>query len=360
MLTFGVEIEFHCPALTQINVATAVTAGGVECTAAGYTHHRFPTWKVVSDGSLGIGGHEVVSPVLTIDRIDEIDRVCAALSGIRATVNRSCGLHVHIGATHLNVNALKRLAALYAEGESVIDSLLPPSRRVDNNNYSRSVRNLDAAALARATAATEIAQVVSGSDRHSKLNYTAFWRHGTVEFRQHSGTVDPVKIKSWVQFCLKMVETADREQGTWSAPATAYTPTTSAARSATNLYWRRGRRTRIIFNMLSRPEGATAEEVRSQLDVRARPDIRWHLERATAYGPARFTTNRSYSRGGTVFTLRDGGGSPAPVQAVTVIAEGPRLSPITTLDALLDKLQLTDTERTYWIERAAMLSAAHE
>lgn len=358
--TFGVEIEIICPDRSQLQVAEAIrTAAGLACNAAGYTHQGNDAWKVVHDGSLGLGGHEVVSPILTLERMGEIDRVCAALAGIRATVNRSCGLHIHVGARSLGVNAMKRLAALYAEGEEIIDKLLPPSRRANNNLYIRSVKNLVANDLARATDAAGIARTINGGERHSKLNFTAFWRHGTVEFRQHSGTTDPAKIRNWILLCLKMVETAAREENEWAAAPVVRESTVSPARSATNPYWRGGRRTRNIFNLISRPQGATAEEIRQVMNLRTRPDVRWHLERAAEVGPAVYSTSRSRLRGGVVFTLRVEGGPPPTTQRV-VVSPGPQLHPLTTLDAFLDKLQVSGVERTYWVERAAMLSAAHE
>ena len=33
----------------------------------------------------------------------------------------------------------------------------------------------------------------------------AFWRHQTVKFRQHQGTVNADKATCWVKLCLRMV-----------------------------------------------------------------------------------------------------------------------------------------------------------
>lgn len=360
-LTFGVEIEFIC-ARSRPDIAAAVTAAGVSCVDVGYTHNRNPSWKIVTDGSIGVNGNELVSPVLTSEHLGEIDRVCAVLSGLGATVNRQCGLHVHVGAANLGVSALKRLAALYAESEDVIDQLLPPSRRASNNTYCRTLKSIDVRRLAGASDVTAIAQAVSMGERYSKLNYASYWRHGTVEFRQHSGTVDPEKIKNWVLFCLKMVETAKREEGgalrAEAVAAPSAVPTNLAAYSP-NPFWRRGRRTRMVFQMLSQPEGATAEEIRVALGVQGAPDIPWHLARAREQGSADYTRARVRQRGGVVFRLVRAS-MPVPVPNPTGTTPAPQLTPITTLDALLAKLQMTPTERTYWVERQAMLSPSHE
>lgn len=358
--TFGIEIELICGTHTQAQVAQAINAAGVPCSAVGYSHHRTDYWKVVTDGSLGVGGHEVVSPVLTLDRVAEIDKVCYALAGIRANVNRSCGLHVHVGARDLNINSLKRLAALYAESEDVIDLLLPPSRRARNNAYCRTLKDVVPATLAAARDVQGVARAIDGGERYSKINFAAFWRHGTVEFRQHSGTIDPAKIKNWLKLCLSLVTTAVRHQDEWASSSTVRQVTQSPARTdvVNNPYWRSGRRTRTIFNMISHSRGASGAEISAAMNLRSNVDVRWHLNRARERGPCEWEEFRSSSRG-TVFRLRLPTGPTSTTRTVQLSAT-PQFQPITNLDALLDKLQITGVDRTYWVERAAMLSAAHE
>lgn len=347
LMTFGVEIEFLTPTgLSQEQVARELNAAGVPTTAAGYTHRVSSDWKVVSDATVA-GGHELVSPILTTDRIDEIDKVCAVLATQRCGVNRSCGLHVHIGARSLSVDAMKALALLYADAEPVIDSLLPPSRRASSNGYCKSIKsNYNRDAVLRATSATDIAKAIittpSGeADRRVKLNYVAYWRHGTVEFRHHSGTIDPVKIKNWVAFCIKLVETAQRE-GLTLAPSYRVAGEI-ANRAPSGSYWESGRRTRTIYALLTRSDGATAEEIRQALGVRSRPDIRWHFARAREAG----------SFGGMQVGRRNGS-AVFRMSAPSVRTDPPE--PLPTLGELLERLRMTHTERTYWTERADMLA----
>jgi hypothetical protein len=77
------------------------------------------------------------------------------------------------------VRKLQQVVDIYNRAEKVIDSMLPPSRRM--NTYCRSNTVTDAT-----------------RDRYAKVNLTSMYRHGTVEFRQHSGTIDCNKIKNWV------------------------------------------------------------------------------------------------------------------------------------------------------------------
>jgi len=66
-------------------------------------------------------------------------------------------------------------------------------------------------ALAAATTVQEVASAVgqgSYGGRFFKLNLLAFEQHGTVEFRQHHGTVNTDEATAWVKLCLRMCATA--------------------------------------------------------------------------------------------------------------------------------------------------------
>jgi hypothetical protein len=226
---------------------------------------------------------------------------------------------------------MKKLAELYIENEDVIDGLLPPSRRGNANTYLQSVKTRTSrAALARANSVTDIATAICNNQRYVKLNYTAFWRQGTVEFRHHSGTIDAVKILRWIGFCTKLIAAAQRDE-TVPVALPAGTP------PAFSGYWRSGRRTRAIFTLLTRPEGATSEELRIELGVRSRPYVRGHLTRAGA--PTQAVSRRG---GFEVFKLE--------ASATPVLASEPA-----TLDSLLVKLEMSADEVAFWKERAALV-----
>lgn len=56
----------------------------------------------------------------------------------------------------------------------------------------------------RATTINEMANIMGS--RYFKVNLMSFQRHGTIEFRQHSGTVNATKIANWVRFLGQFID----------------------------------------------------------------------------------------------------------------------------------------------------------
>ncbi|WP_279236979.1 amidoligase family protein [Heliorestis convoluta] len=49
------------------------------------------------------------------------------------------------------------------------------------------------------------------NSRYLKLNIQSYWTHGTLEFRQHGGSLDGEKVTNWIIFSQSIVE---RSKGT--------------------------------------------------------------------------------------------------------------------------------------------------
>jgi hypothetical protein len=213
---FGCEIEFV--GISAEAAMRAIIAAGVPCRDfVRYDHRDSPTqWKVVTDSSVdGPGGSgEVVSPILSGDAgLEQARQVCRALSAAGATVNRSCGLHVHVDARDLAARELTNVVFRYARFESDIDAFMPASRRGGNNSYCRSIVDWGRGAARRALLACRQPRQMADAgysagtgDRFRKVNLCAFQAHGTVEFRHHSGSVNAEKISNWIKFCVNFVE----------------------------------------------------------------------------------------------------------------------------------------------------------
>ncbi len=204
---FGIEVEFvgACPR----QVARVINeVEGVECSFAGYTHLTTSYWKVVSDASLnsvrGYAG-ELVSPILQgTEGVTELFKVLEALNSVEGvTVNRSCGLHVHLDCREMNVNEIKTVFSRYEQYEEQIDLCMPRSRR-GNPRWcagTSMVKN----SIKRATTKPNAARAAG---RYYKVNLTNIHTRGSMEFRQHSGTTEFKKIVNWLSFLMQFVESS--------------------------------------------------------------------------------------------------------------------------------------------------------
>ena len=206
---FGIEIE--CTNITESRAVIVLREAGINVDHSSYHRADYSRWNVSPDASV-IGGCEVISPILNGDTgLEEIKRVCKALSDAGVTVNKSCGLHVHVDASGLTGPWVRHIVKRYNKFESTIDSFMPESRRANNN--SRYIASMSGA-LAHAENSyssywnsSRISDVCGAmTNRYQKLNLCSYSRTRTIEFRHHSGSVNGSKITNWVQFVLAFVE----------------------------------------------------------------------------------------------------------------------------------------------------------
>jgi len=219
--TFGVEIEFiNTSGFTKAQLADELTDLGFNVISEAYNHNTRDNWKIVTDGSTDL---ELVSPVLRGQAgLDETMKLAKALSDLGCSVNRTCGVHVHVGIandTNRNKGIINLLKYMHAN-RRIIDSLMPDSRRENNNRYCKETMNFlwTGAQVNRKlnkifnqnyhyteSLITSIQNWI-GDSRYKKLNLNSFRKYGTVEFRQHSGSLDSQKIGNWIVFCTSTVD----------------------------------------------------------------------------------------------------------------------------------------------------------
>ena len=203
--TFGVEIE--CCNVHPDTIGTIANRKGLDFRNETYNHtdHR-SHYKLVPDSSIrGNDPIECVSPILKNGKpgFDSLKACCDTLNEAGARVNRSTGLHVHVGG-NISERQYCNVFANYYYLEAVIDSFMSPSRR-NGNTYCKPLHgNISENGLTAATTAREISNVFNG-DRYYKINATAWGRHHTIEFRQHQGSTNYEKIAAWARFCIKLV-----------------------------------------------------------------------------------------------------------------------------------------------------------
>lgn len=333
--TFGIEIECYLPeGGSAVSAAAAITSRlGSPCFAEGYNHTTQPHWKIVTDGSLGdyARGIEVVSPILTgEDGVAALLKVMDALTDYGCTVSRQCGLHVHVGVGSPTIGFFRNILKLYAVYEPVIDAMMPPSRRESRNLYCRSVTSVALEAIDRAAGLDDLLRLLTGrrgtEDRYYKLNLAAYRRHRTVEFRQHSGTLDGTKAKNWLFLCLRMVESAKTELLALSSRAPARINRA-----------RRGTKTFLVGELSLRPEGVTVAEAAA---VSGWPSIAWTRLAATC--GFSFTTQRT---GNEVRYFARAAAAAIPAARIS-------------LEGLFELLGCETSERDYFRGRTANLSGS--
>lgn len=206
---FGIEIEGY--GVNMRVLATKLQEAGIPTTVEGYNHNTRNHWKVITDGSLsGDNTFELVSPVLEGEAgLAQLEKVSEVLVALRVKINKTCGLHIHFDASAMNIQGWKNLYKNYIEFETAIDAFMPNSRRANNNTYCKSLtkgwsktsifQSIDSCANVQA-----IARLYSS--RYFKINAESYARHNTVEFRQHSGTIEFAKMKNWILFLDGLVK----------------------------------------------------------------------------------------------------------------------------------------------------------
>ncbi len=259
-MTFGVEIE----ATIQAGSLTVGPHG------AGYAIPTLAGWKADRDPSIhATGGREAcefVSPVYRgAQGLQQLTRDIAAIKAMGATVNRSCGLHVHVGFDRSNVEATTRLAALVSNFEKALYAVTGTKNRE---------RGRWCGGLNRHGSADRAIQQ-SQRNRYHIVNLGS--EHPTVEFRMCSASLNAQKIVGWVRACVALVErslTAKRV-ATWNPKQIAAGNSvhrsgegqTALARLFYALGWTKGRVDYVYGNLSGEalPEIAKSKKVLMQL-----------------------------------------------------------------------------------------------
>jgi hypothetical protein len=223
--TFGVEVEFFN--ITPFVAVQALANAGITAVWEGYNHTTRPHWKVVTDASVtstntGEGrGLELVSPILLGEAgLAEAALVVKTIRTAGAKVDRTCGLHVHVGADGMTGTDIMRVVDLYTNNQDNINSVVSRGRR--DGRWARTWTNYSLDYLRRSlTGVTGRASITNnvGSERYRTVNVTAYARHGTLEFRQHQGTLNGQKLTAWVRLMLSIMDKASSMTETEAVPS---------------------------------------------------------------------------------------------------------------------------------------------
>ena len=295
---FGVEIEtVGNRNISGIQIARALNAAGILTENQGYNHRDVSIWKIVPDVTCGL---EIVSPKLYgADGLEQIKTVCQVLTGLGLTVNHTTGLHVHHDASDVTGKQMKSLLNLSVKAQPFMDALLPS--RVGSRwcapITASAVRAIERSVMPsdRGSARYYAQGFNRVLGRYHTVNLSAYFGHGTIEFRAHTGSLNPMKIAAWVILTQGMLNAAMAKNFT-SASFKSVNAKGEGANEARHLFWTLGvardcEATKAARkHIAARVQGrvSVAEASRARLEVSDRPPT---------YDPLYWEQQRQHTRG---------------------------------------------------------------
>jgi len=178
----GVEIEFTLDeGVFASDIRENLSLNGIEVREESYNHQTRPWWKLTTDSSCG---WELVSPILTGTTYRSTRAAMSSILNAGGAVNRNCGFHVHIEPVSTAWDDALQVVDLYNQAfDSIIRPMLAASRL--DNQYARPMD------------ADEYDP--DDPNRYVAVNLAPLTTYGTIEFRQHQGTLNSTKALAWVQ-----------------------------------------------------------------------------------------------------------------------------------------------------------------
>lgn len=178
----GIELEFFCNKVKEDLGKMLFDA----------KLHKYVHLK--SDGSIqisksGYHAHELAILVKESEHESVVKKIIDVLSKTDATVNKSCGMHVHIDMRDRNRDLV---FSNLVSAQPILYAMNPKSRL--ENNYCKKTK-------------TKVFD--SSMDRYHGINPNAYSKYGTIEVRIHSGTVDAEKINNWVKLLVTIANKSD-------------------------------------------------------------------------------------------------------------------------------------------------------
>lgn len=170
------------------------------------------------DVSIFPRGVEFVSRPMQGDELfNKVGGFCELLAERGYTVNRTCGLHLHIEVP-LTLNMVKKLYIFYSNYEKMFFSMLPKSRQ--NNKYCQKIERHDKFNLEDVMKINSLNEFIalyyenksynrenhSYDKRYCWVNFHSMFYRGTLEIRAHSGTVNKEKVLNWMEIHLRIME----------------------------------------------------------------------------------------------------------------------------------------------------------
>jgi len=112
-----------------------------------------------------------------------LNKVLSILNELGATVNKSCGLHIHLDMRGYSEATIEQYGTRLINSLPVLKKLVPKSRWATDDTYCQINSKF----------------TWQPDDRYFAVNMLAYEELGTIEVRLHSGTTNFLKIKNWIE-----------------------------------------------------------------------------------------------------------------------------------------------------------------
>lgn len=206
---FGVEIEFTGTNRRAVAARLLELDPSFPVEVQHYNHAVTSVWKLINDASVtsGVGdaGMEAVSPILQGEEgYRQLALMLTAIVETGGKVDKSCGLHIHHDANDLTPAQVAKLVGLYVTNQHLMDQLVSRSRRAGAARYCMPVTAGEHNAIQSTLKSGQRvgAHLVS---RFKTINVMSYPKYGTIEIRQHQGTLNTKKITAWHKLGQAMV-----------------------------------------------------------------------------------------------------------------------------------------------------------
>ena len=249
---YGVEIELTgitrkeaAKVLAELFGTTSRYTGGVY-DAYTVKDQEGKEWKIMSDASIrpqkkegrnlttGTNYHkvEMVTPKLTYEEMEKLQRAVRSIRKAGGIVNDSCGLHVHIdGANHTQKSLKNLLSIMYAKEDilfralqvneqraarwcqKVREPMLQQARRLASSETTN-LTSLERIWYEESAAINRASREHYHYTRYHALNLHSMFYRGTVEFRMFNSTLHAGEVRAYVTLCLAMSAQAIAQRGT--------------------------------------------------------------------------------------------------------------------------------------------------
>lgn len=231
---FGIEIEFT--GITREAAATIVADffGTAFLFEGGILKEREIAdanqriWRVVRDASIEASCEEeqceLVTPILYYQDLEVLLQLVQHLRKAGGKVNQSCGLHIHVDSMDFTPQAVVNLVTLIGSREQLLYQALGISqermrycKRINEEligmiQFNKPDRLEQIRELWYQESPYELSRGKYHSTRYHGLNLHSMFTNQTIEFRLYNSTLEPEKVKAYIQFTLALCKQAKMQK----------------------------------------------------------------------------------------------------------------------------------------------------